>query len=123
VNMPILGQVDNGILHHQAIRAIHGWIESPEKFRYICVFHPTKPYLFKLIYHFSRLDLSRAPVGCCGFLAEIVYGADDLTEGLCAPSDPLDGVVLNESLAAEGVLTCHSAMWSAFPQPVQSNLS
>ncbi|MCB5944212.1 hypothetical protein [Acidocella sp. KAb 2-4] len=106
------GFIENAITQHRTVRAVHGWIDIAPRLRYVCVFHPSKPYLFKIIYRYARPDLARAGQVGQGFVAEIVYGADQITAGLPVQEPAIATVLLDDATIA-GALVCENAVQQA----------
>jgi hypothetical protein len=106
------GYVENAITQHGTVRAVSGWVDAVAAKRYVCVFHPSKPYLFKIIYQYPRPDLLQAARLGGGFVAEIVYGADEITASLPA-QEPATALLLDDAGAVCGSLVCEEAVQQA----------
>jgi len=115
------GYVENAIMQHGAVRAVHGWLDEGQDYRYVCVFHSSKPYLFKIVYRPARLDLAQAGLSGRGFVAEIVYGADKITAALPL-LEPAAALVLLEDVTMAGTLVCKEAVQHALTAAYERRL-
>ncbi len=111
--MRIIGKAENIILQHEGIRSVHGWLESVDQCRYICVFGDSDSYLFKIIYDFQRQDVANLQYSGRGFLAEIVYGAQAIKIRLPPPKEQDIGLVLDADFAVIGLIECGASVMSS----------
>ena len=102
--MNIVGEAENVVMQHGGIRAIHGWLDMAQPYKYVFIPDPHRVYLFKIIYNYRRPDVEKQIAAAQGFLGEIVYDAQDVAAKIPPPKREGTAVVLLEFFEPVGLV-------------------